>query len=115
MREYYHRPYADSLTLRFWLELRATVEAISRCDHVRVIVVGSALEKFWTAGLDSKLPPPTRLTAVTQTALSGNAKPAPKAIDPARAALDWHDHMTVSGLLSYSGFRNSRWSTFHLL
>lgn len=42
------------LTPRFWMELRAIVDRVSYDPMVRVIVLSSALDKFFTAGLDSE-------------------------------------------------------------
>lgn len=74
--------------------MRATVDAISRCDHIRVIVLSSALDKFWTAGLDSACGHEP-FTPVKKTKIGTDG--GPRAVDAARAALDLHDHLSVGG------------------
>jgi len=38
---------------RFWMELRSIMDRVSFDGAVRVIVLSSALDRFFTAGLDS--------------------------------------------------------------
>lgn len=48
-REY---KYETTLTHSFWMEMKQIVDRVSYDPLVRVIVLSSALEKFFTAGLD---------------------------------------------------------------
>ncbi len=49
-----NRPPANSYNLAFVLDLAAAVAEIRRDDSVRVVIVKSALEKFYSAGADVK-------------------------------------------------------------
>ncbi|KAL7423269.1 hypothetical protein Q5752_002569 [Cryptotrichosporon argae] len=73
----FNRPAVNAFNDEMWQELRALVEHVSADPDVRALVVASALDTVFTAGLD--------LTA--QTALL-----APH-VDPARRAFALRDHL----------------------
>ncbi|KAL1412925.1 hypothetical protein Q8F55_000674 [Vanrija albida] len=75
----FNRPPVNAFHEPKWQELRQIIERASKNAQVRVIVLSSALERFFTAGLDLDN--------------TGNISNAPTFVDPARRALDIYEHV----------------------
>ncbi|WOO77333.1 Delta(3,5)-Delta(2,4)-dienoyl-CoA isomerase, mitochondrial [Vanrija pseudolonga] len=75
----FNRPPVNAFHDPKWQELRQIIERASKSGEVRVIVLSSALERFFSAGLDLDN--------------TGNISGGPVYADPARRALALYDHI----------------------
>ncbi|WWD04897.1 hypothetical protein V865_002968 [Kwoniella europaea PYCC6329] len=73
----FNRPPVNAFNDDMWKELRTIVDTISDTPEIRVVVLSSALDKVFTAGLDLN----------SQTELNSPA------LDPARKAIQLRDHV----------------------
>ena len=88
-----------------WQELKVFVDRASYDPEIKVIVLTSALEKYWTAGLDRKSTDGTDQAVGKHQVLQADAVVVQDAqktlggkadLDPARQALLLYDHVLVS-------------------